>query len=199
MIPAIASSNTRPGLVRAVHVDAVVGIVVGDGNTAGLIEDLPSVTDIGNFIGGTHYHSCEVVLVDQHRVGLDAGETFVPPMVGVGSPTVNEHGNVEAGLVSAAKQIDATYETPPQYHNAMEPHAVVAAWDGDRLSIDTPSQALVMARARVAELFGIAPEKIHIRSPFLGGGFGSKGFLTGPQILGVMAAGSAEQSAICRE
>jgi len=122
------------------------------------------------------------------RVGLDAGETFVPPVVGVGSPTVNEHGNVEAGLVSAAKQIDATYETPPQYHNAMEPHAVVAAWDGDRLSIDTPSQALVMARARVAELFGIAPEKIHIRSPFLGGGFGSKGFLTGPQILGVMAA-----------
>ena len=122
------------------------------------------------------------------RVGLDAGETFVPPMVGVGSPTVNEHGNVEAGLVSATKQIDATYETPPQYHNAMEPHAVVAAWDGDRLSIDTPSQALVMARARVAELFGIAPEKIHIRSPFLGGGFGSKGFLTGPQILGVMAA-----------
>jgi xanthine dehydrogenase YagR molybdenum-binding subunit len=122
------------------------------------------------------------------RVGLDAGETFVPPMVGVGSPTVNEHGNVEAGLVSAAKQIDASYETPPQYHNAMEPHAVVAAWDGDRLSIDTPSQALVMARARVAELFGIAPEKIHIRSPFLGGGFGSKGFLTGPQILGVMAA-----------
>jgi xanthine dehydrogenase YagR molybdenum-binding subunit len=122
------------------------------------------------------------------RVGLDADETFVPPMVGVGSPTVNEHGNVEAGLVSAAKQIDATYETPPQYHNAMEPHAVVAAWDGDRLSIDTPSQALVMARARVAELFGIAPENIHIRSPFLGGGFGSKGFLTGPQILGVMAA-----------
>jgi xanthine dehydrogenase YagR molybdenum-binding subunit len=90
--------------------------------------------------------------------------------------------------VSAAKQIDATYETPPQYHNAMEPHAIVAAWDGDRLSIDTPSQGLAMARARVAELFGIAPEKIHIRSPFLGGGFGSKGFLTGPQILGVMAA-----------
>ena len=52
-------------------------------------------------------------------VGLDAGETFVPPMVGVGGPAVNEHGNVEAGLVSAAKQIDATYETPPQYHNAM--------------------------------------------------------------------------------
>src|SRR3989440_9690281 len=51
-----------------------------------------------------------------------------------------------------------------------------------------PSQAMVMARARVAELFGIAPENILIRSPFLGGGFGSKGFISGPQILGIMAA-----------
>ena len=43
-------------------------------------------------------------------------------------------------------------------------------------------------RARIAGLFGIAPDKIHIRSPFLGGGFGSKGFIAGPQVLGIMAA-----------
>lgn len=121
-------------------------------------------------------------------VGLDAGETFVPPVVGVGNPSEHHHGDVEAGLAAAEKQIGATYETPPQYHNAMEPHAIVARWEGDKLSIDTPSQGMVMARGRVAELFGLAPEKIHIRSPFLGGGFGAKGFLTGPQILGVMAA-----------
>ena len=70
----------------------------------------------------------------------------------------------------------------------MEPHAIVAAWDGDKLSIDTPSQGLAMAQGRVAGLFGIPPENIHIRSPFLGGGFGSKGFMTGPQVLGIMAA-----------
>ncbi len=45
-----------------------------------------------------------------------------------------------------------------------------------------------MARGRVAGLFGIPPENIHIRSPFLGGGFGSKGFIAGPQVLGIMAA-----------
>jgi xanthine dehydrogenase YagR molybdenum-binding subunit len=70
----------------------------------------------------------------------------------------------------------------------MEPHAIVAAWDGDTLSIDTPSQGMVMAQGRIAGLFGIAPDKIHIRSPFLGGGFGSKGLISGPQILGIMAA-----------
>jgi xanthine dehydrogenase YagR molybdenum-binding subunit len=122
------------------------------------------------------------------RVGLDSSESFVPSAVGVGNPTENRHGDVETGLAAASKRIDATYETPAQYHNAMEPHAIVAAWDGDRLSVDTPSQALAMAQARLAGLFGIPPGNIHIRSPFLGGGFGSKGFLTGPQILGVLAA-----------
>jgi len=122
------------------------------------------------------------------RVGLDAGESFVPPAVGVGNPAVVEHGDVEVGLAAAAKTIDATYETPPQYHNPMEPHATVATWDGDKLSIDTPTQGLALAQGRIAGLFGIPPENIHIRSPFLGGGFGSTGFITGPQILGIMAA-----------
>ncbi|HUN97585.1 MAG TPA: xanthine dehydrogenase family protein molybdopterin-binding subunit [Bradyrhizobium sp.] len=122
------------------------------------------------------------------RVGLDAGESFVPAAVGVGNPAVIQRGDVEAGLAKASKQIDATYETPAQYHNAMEPHAIVAAWDGDTLSIDTPSQGLIMAQGRIAGLFGISPDKIHIRSPFLGGGFGSKGLISGPQILGIMAA-----------
>src|SRR5215813_14105290 len=122
------------------------------------------------------------------RVGLDAGESFTPPAVGVGNPAVVEHGDVEAGLAAAATSIDATYETPPQYHNPMEPHAIVAAWDGDRLTVDTPSQALAMAQMRIAGLFGIPPENILVRSPFLGGGFGSKGFIAGPQVLGIMAA-----------
>ncbi|MGL4963787.1 MAG: xanthine dehydrogenase family protein molybdopterin-binding subunit [Inquilinus sp.] len=122
------------------------------------------------------------------RVGLDAGESFVPPAVGVGNPAQVQRGEVEAALAGSPSRIEATYETPSQYHNAMEPHAIVAAWDGDALSIDTPSQGLAMAQGRIAGLFGIPPEKIHIRSPFLGGGFGSKGLVSGPQILGILAA-----------
>src|SRR5580693_6244480 len=122
------------------------------------------------------------------RVGLDANETFVPAAVGPGHPPAAHRGDIEAGLAAASKRIEATYETAPQYHNAMEPHAIVAAWDGDTLSVDTPSQGLAMAQGRIAGLFGIAPGKIHIRSPFLGGGFGSKGMISGPQVLGIMAA-----------
>jgi xanthine dehydrogenase YagR molybdenum-binding subunit len=126
--------------------------------------------------------------IEPARVGLDAAASFVPPTVGVGNPSRVQHGDIAAGLAAASKRIEATYETAPQYHNPMEPHAIVAAWDGDVLSIDTPSQGLAMAVGRLAGIFGIAPDKIHIRSPFLGGGFGCKGFISGPQILGIMAA-----------
>jgi xanthine dehydrogenase YagR molybdenum-binding subunit len=122
------------------------------------------------------------------RATLDATESFTPPAVGVGHPAVVAHGDVEGALASAALTIDATYETPAQYHNPMEPHAIVAAWNGDTLSIDMPSQGMAMAQGRLSGLLGISPDKVHIRSPFLGGGFGCKGLVKGPQVLGILAA-----------
>ncbi len=122
------------------------------------------------------------------RTGLDGSEPFVPAVVGVGNPASAQHGDVEAGLGAAAHRMDATYDTPAQYHNAMEPHAIVASWDGDRLSIDMPTQGLALTQGRFAGLFGIPPENIEIRSPFLGGGFGSKGLASSPAVLGILAA-----------
>ena len=127
----------------------------------------------------------------QPCVGLDSSDKFEPPAVpfaGMGYPARQVHGDLERGFAAAAHRLEATYDTPMQFHNAMEPHAVVASWSGDILSVDTPTQGLAMTRARIAELFGIPPDNIHIRSPFLGGGFGSKGLAGGSLILGIMAA-----------
>jgi xanthine dehydrogenase YagR molybdenum-binding subunit len=131
--------------------------------------------------------------VERVHIGLDGNKPFKPPLVGVGEPSDARKGDVEAGLAAAEKRIAATYETAAQYHNAMEPHAVVAQWQGDRLILDTPSQGMSMAQGRLAGLFGIAPGNIHVRSPFLGGGFGSKGTIWAPQVLGVMAARLVER------
>ena len=126
--------------------------------------------------------------VEPARLGFDATESVPLSTVGPGFPAEAHRGDVEAELAGADKALVATYETPAQYHNAMEPHAIVATWDGDTLSIDTPSQGMAMAQGRLAALFGVAPENIRIRSPFLGGGFGSKGLMSGPQVLGIIAA-----------
>jgi xanthine dehydrogenase YagR molybdenum-binding subunit len=122
------------------------------------------------------------------RAHLDAGPSYVPPMVGVGNPPSVVKGDVEAALAEAELTLDATYETPAQYHNAMEPHAIVASFEDGKLIVDTPSQGLVFAAARLAQIFGLSPQDVLVRSPYLGGGFGGKGLMSGPQVLGVLAA-----------
>ena len=96
--------------------------------------------------------------IESARVALDASESFVPPAIGPGFPAEAHCGDVEAGLATATKKITATYETAAQYHNPMEPHAIVAAWEGDTLSIDTPSQGLAGAQARPAAMFGLSDD-----------------------------------------
>jgi xanthine dehydrogenase YagR molybdenum-binding subunit len=122
------------------------------------------------------------------HIGLDSAEHFVPEIVGPGEKAKAGKGDIEAALKASETRIEQVYETPAQYHNAMEPHAVVAAWEGDKLTLHTPSQGMGMAKGRIAGLFGIDAENIHINSPFLGGGFGSKGLIAAPQVLGIMAA-----------
>lgn len=122
------------------------------------------------------------------RIGFDGGERFEPSAVGIGSPPGFDRGDLAAGRAAATHRIDTAYETPAQYHNAMEPHAMVAEWDGDRLTLDTPNQAILMSRAAFAAYFGIPAENVFLRSPFLGGGFGSKAILFGAQILCILAA-----------
>ncbi len=125
---------------------------------------------------------------EQARAKLDQGDVFVPESAGLGGPARVSHGDVEAGLAAAAYRAQTYCETPAQYHNAMEPHAVVAEWRGDHLFLDMPSQAIAMTRAAYAGWFGIAAENVLLRSPFLGGGFGSKAMPFGAQILAILAA-----------
>jgi len=126
--------------------------------------------------------------VESAAVDLESGERFAPAAVGVGAAARTAHGDVEAGLAEAVRVTEVDYETPSQYHNAMEPHAVVAEWDGDRVTLDMPNQALALSAATYGAYFGIPAENVLIRSPFLGGGFGSKAILNGPQILTILAA-----------
>ncbi|MDR3487722.1 MAG: xanthine dehydrogenase family protein molybdopterin-binding subunit [Bradyrhizobium sp.] len=126
--------------------------------------------------------------IDRPRMGLDEGERFSPQSVGIGSQPRTAYGDIEAGLAEAARVVEVDCITPPQYHNAMEPHAVVAEWHGDRVTLDMPNQAMALSCASYAAFFGISPENVTIRSPFLGGGFGSKAILNGPQILAILAA-----------
>jgi len=126
--------------------------------------------------------------IEEASTGLESGERFDAESAGFGAPARTAYGDIEAGLAEAARVTEVEYVTPPQYHNAMEPHSVVAEWDGDRVTLDMPNQAMALSAASYAAYFGIPAENVLIRSPFLGGGFGSKAILNGPQLLTILAA-----------
>ncbi len=67
--------------------------------------------------------------------------------------------------------------TPDQSHAMMEPHASTARWDGDKLTLWTSNQMIAWGTGDMAKTLRIPKEKVHLISPFIGGGFGSKLFL----------------------
>ena len=111
-----------------------------------------------------------------------------PPNL-MGEPTTIEIGDAEKSLAAAAIKIDRVYRTPRHNHNAIEPHATIAAWtdDGDLTVFDT-TQNLHGLRYTFAEMFSVKPEKVRVVAPFVGGGFGGKGSLWWNTALCAMAA-----------
>lgn len=85
-------------------------------------------------------------------------------------------GDAKAALDAAPIRIEREYLTQREYQAPMEPHGSIAAWEGNKLTIWTPSQWLDGMARTFAEWFGIPFEDVCIVSPYLGGGFGSKGF-----------------------
>ncbi|EMD9274123.1 xanthine dehydrogenase family protein molybdopterin-binding subunit [Cronobacter malonaticus] len=102
-------------------------------------------------------------------------------------------GDFNSAFESAAVQLDATYTTPDQSHMAMEPHASMAVWEGDKLTLWTSSQMINWWRGDLAKTLDIPLENIRVRSPFIGGGFGSKLFLRSDAVLAALGARATQR------
>jgi len=97
-------------------------------------------------------------------------------------------GDFESGFAKAAVKIDQRYTTPDQSHAMMEPHATIAAWNGDKLTLWTSNQMIAWSVGEVAKTLGIPKEKVRLVSPYIGGGFGSKLFLRADALLAALGA-----------
>lgn len=91
-----------------------------------------------------------------------------------GQPLHVETGDAEASLKSAPHNIDVVYTTPRHSHNPIELHAVTVGWEGDNLRVHDASQGVAHTAWSLAQVFDLAEEQIHVTSPYVGGGFGSK-------------------------
>ncbi|MDQ2989283.1 MAG: molybdopterin-dependent oxidoreductase, partial [Pseudomonadota bacterium] len=86
-------------------------------------------------------------------------------------------GDFDGAFAAAPVRLDAQYTTPDQSHAMMEPHASVASWEGDKLTLWTSNQMVAWSRGDMAATLGIPKENVRLVSPFIGGGFGGKLFI----------------------
>ncbi|MDM0050437.1 aldehyde oxidoreductase molybdenum-binding subunit PaoC [Variovorax sp. J22R115] len=97
-------------------------------------------------------------------------------------------GDFAGAFAKAEVQLDATYTTPDHSHAMMEPFATTAAWNGDKVTVWTSNQMINWNATELATTLGIGRDKVHVISPYIGGGFGAKLFLRADALLAALGA-----------
>ena len=199
----LTAAKAAPGVLAIVTAETAGKLGKGEYNTATLLGG-PEIE---------HYHQAVALVVaesfEQARdaaalvkieyaptkgaYDLAAARDLAKPSGKDDEPADSRVGDFDAAFAAAAVQVDATYTTPDQSHAMMEPHATVAAWQGDRLSLWTSNQMVAWSVGDVAKTLGIAKDKVHLMSPYVGGGFGGKLWVRADALLAALGARAARR------
>jgi xanthine dehydrogenase YagR molybdenum-binding subunit len=174
----------------------------------------------GQFVAAAVAETLEVareaagrVVIDYEQAAHDVTLTenhpglYKPDFVNPRYETDTAAGDFDDAFAAAAIRVDATYRTPAEHNHPMEPHATVAAWDGDTLTCWLPggrnpdppgppgklvlydaTQGPSRTAGQVAAVFGLEPGQVRVIAEHVGGGFGAKGMPRANVILAAMAA-----------
>lgn len=137
----------------------VVGTTLEAARGAAPLVDVRYETEDGRFVATGDEDEALLVTPDE----LDGGQ----------EPDVCK-GDFDQAMSESDVTVDALYTTAGLISGAMEPHATLAVWDGDALTVRTSIQIVASAVTAVANTFQLDEGKVRVLSPYVGGGFGSK-------------------------
>lgn len=196
----LKAARAAPGVLAIVTARNAGKLGKGDFNTAKLLGG-PAID---------HYHQAVALVVattfEQARAAAQlvrityerspgkfdleaekAGAQLAKPTPFAGPPE-SKVGDFAGAYARAPVQFDATYTTPDQTHAMMEPHASIAAWKGDKLTVWTSNQMIAWSVGDMAKTLGIPKANVRLVSPFIGGGFGGKLFVRADAVLAALGA-----------
>ncbi len=200
----VAAAEAASGVIAVVTAENAGKLGKGEHNTAKLLGG-PAIE---------HYHQAIALVVaetfEQARAAaqlirvdyaaakgtydLEAakGSAVRPEKINAGEPDTAV-GDFDKGFAAAPVQLDATYTTPDQAHAMMEPHASIAAWNGDKVTLWTSNQMIAWSVGDMAKTLGIPKENVRLISPYIGGGFGGKLFIRADLLLAALGARAAKR------
>ena len=194
-----SAASAAPGVLAIVTAENAGKLVRVDRNTANLLAG-PTVD---------HYHQAVALVVAETfeqarsaanllRVSYAAapGEHDLAASKASERKTIDRNntvGDFSGAFAQAEVRVDETYTTPGQSHSMMEPNATTAVWNGDRLTVWTSHQMIDWAATDLAQTLGVPKDKVHLMSPFIGGGFGAKLFVRADAVLAALGARAAKR------
>jgi len=197
-----AAARRAPGVLAVVTHENAGKLGKGDMNTAHLLAG-PDVQHYHQAIGVVVAETFEqaraassLVKVEYEKKhgSYDLAAAMNAAVTPKGSdPAESKVGDFEGAFASAPVKLDANYSTPDQSHAMMEPHASIAAWDGDKLNVWTSNQMIAWGKKDLAKTLNIPQENVRLISPYIGGGFGGKLFLRAEALLAALGARAAKR------
>jgi xanthine dehydrogenase YagR molybdenum-binding subunit len=199
----LGKAKAAPGVLAIVTADNAGKLDKGRLNTAKLLGG-PEIQ---------HYHQAIAVVVaetfeqaraaaqlirvdyvrEQGAFDLASSLEKAKPNPITGGPGDTAVGDFASAFAAAPVRLDARYSTPDEAHAMMEPHATIAAWEGDKLTLWTSNQMIAWNKAEMATTLGIPKENVRLDSPFIGGGFGGKLFPRADALLAALGARAAKR------
>lgn len=176
-------------------------------------KNAPKLNVKGGIRGGAMLQSADVLFFGQH-IGVVVAETFEQARHAASLVKVDydqkeartdfeklhrngvkpkdkedeKRGDVKSALENAEFKVEETYATPIYHHHPLEPHATIAEWQGENLILYNSAQIVNGAQNAAASTLNLKPENVRIVTPYIGGGFGSKGGQWGNLVLAAVAA-----------
>jgi len=199
----LAKAKAAPGVIAIVTAENAGKLGKGSFNTAKLLAG-PDIDHyhqaVAVVVAGTFEEAraaAQLVRIDyveaEGTYDLAAVKDKAKPAKGFGGPADTAVGDFAGALATSPVRLDETYSTPDQAHAMMEPHASMAAWEGDKLILWTSNQMIDWSTGDVAKTLGIPKENVRLISPFVGGGFGGKLFVRADAILAALGARAARR------
>lgn len=149
--------------------DAVAAVAAVDRHTAE--EALQAIV--------VEYEPLEFVLDPEEAlrpgaVEIQPGGNLSPRGRGVPEPEVYERGDLDAGFAASDVVLEGDFTSKHINNAQLEPRVSVARWDGDQLTVWTPTQGISNCQRDLARDLDLPPEDVRVVCQYMGGGFGNK-------------------------
>jgi xanthine dehydrogenase YagR molybdenum-binding subunit len=196
----VAAARAAPGVIAVVTAQEAGTLDVGEFYVARALAG-PEIAHynqaVAIVVARTFEQACAAAALVKVDCERSAGAFVLADALdtAVASKTMPDaaRGDFCTAFASAAVKLDVRYTTPDQSHAMMEPHATIAAWEGNRLTLWTSVQIVKWARRDLAKIFAMPIDAIRIVTPYIGGGFGGKASALADAVLAAVAARAARQ------